>query len=108
MTAMRPWKMEENRTSIDVSYVDRRSYVNARSVATWLITYTLVFLFCGVSRVWVCLCLRLSCEFDYLLMSDYIYAYEDMENMLVCSTIINRANWCKGSIAIFTWALETC
>ena len=35
MTAMSPWKMAENRTSIDVPYVDRRTYVNAWSVSTW-------------------------------------------------------------------------
>ena len=36
MTAMSPWKMAENSTSIDVPYVDRRAYVNVRSVYTWL------------------------------------------------------------------------
>ena len=34
MTAMSPWKMAENRTSIYVPYVDRRAYVNVRSVST--------------------------------------------------------------------------
>ena len=36
MTARSPWKMAENRTLIDVPYVDRRVYVNARSVSTCL------------------------------------------------------------------------